>query len=71
MQGWIENVTYLACSFAKPLWASIKGLMPGKRVAANGSKSTSTSVAMDALGTYQRSCQSFIEVIYKGIQRTS
>ena len=44
-------LAYLACSLAKPLWASIEELIPGKRVGFNDSKIASASVASASLHT--------------------
>ena len=46
-----HHMAYLACSLAKPLWASIEELIPGKRVGFNDSKSASTSVRSASLHT--------------------
>lgn len=42
-------MTYLACSFAKPLWASIEELSPGNKVESRFSKKASMSVASASL----------------------
>jgi hypothetical protein len=47
-------MAYLACSLAKPLWASIEELTPGKRVESNDSKNASASVASDSLHIVSR-----------------
>lgn len=48
---WMKHLTYLACSFAKPLWALIEELTPGKRATSNDSKNTSESVKSASLYT--------------------
>ena len=66
LNGWDIYLAYLACSFAKPLWTSIKGLTSGKRVGSNDSKSTSASVASASLQRHRIKCQSFVEATMQG-----
>ena len=58
-----EHLTYLACSFAKPLWAPIEELTPGKRVGSNDSLNASASVASAWLHTHRINCQSFVDAV--------
>ena len=57
---WIYHLTYLACSFAKPLWVWTEELTPGKRVASKDSIINSVSVISASLYTHRIRCQ-FIE----------
>ena len=43
------NKSYLACSFAKPLWTSMDELMPGNRLGLSFSRNASISVAIASL----------------------
>lgn len=62
-KGFLE-LAYLACLFAKPLWAWIEELMPGKRVESSGFKIMLTFVAITSLNICRskkkkKSCQPF------------
>ena len=45
---------YLACSLAKPWWASTERLTPGKKVESSGPKDALRSVASASLHTHQK-----------------
>ena len=61
------HLTYLACSFAKPLWALIEELTPGKRLASNDSKRMSASVARASLHTHWKKIVSLLLKLCLGL----